>query len=131
MEIKFRKKELLKTMRRVDATYAQVVQRLSKRKAEPGLLSFPFPFLLLLPDLQLLGTRHSPPLLGSGGAGLRVGTSSLGWGGGLLPNPPTHKPQAYWALPDRPFLCSGTSRFSGPPPGGAQRTGEAAEEPGR
>uniref|UniRef100_A0A670ZXV3 acetyl-CoA carboxylase n=1 Tax=Pseudonaja textilis TaxID=8673 RepID=A0A670ZXV3_PSETE len=32
VEIKFRKKELLKAMRRVDATYAQIAQRLSKRK---------------------------------------------------------------------------------------------------
>lgn len=33
VEIKFRKKELLKTMRRVDVTYARLAQQLSKRKA--------------------------------------------------------------------------------------------------
>lgn len=43
VEIKFRKKELLKTMRRVDVTYARLAQQLSKQKAKPGLPSVPFP----------------------------------------------------------------------------------------
>lgn len=33
MEIKFRKKDLVKTMRRIDAIYARLVEQLGKRKA--------------------------------------------------------------------------------------------------
>lgn len=33
MEIKFRKKDLVKTMRRIDTVYARLVEQLGKRRA--------------------------------------------------------------------------------------------------
>lgn len=41
VEIKFRKKELLKAMRRTDATYAQIVQQLGKRHSRWGISPSP------------------------------------------------------------------------------------------